>query len=274
MSNFGATFRKAREESGLTLDKIAAETRISSRFLTAIENEDFHLLPGGVFNRGFIRSYAERIGLDQDQALADYDRLSVAVEEPAEGLRNVERESTRRTERNLYPIAAGILLVLIAGFYVMNRNAGEGSGDEPDSPAALEQTAAPINNPTAPVNSTAVPVEVTAAPDPLPLAAAPSVSAPAPATPAPAAGPATLVLDVDIKDVSWVKITADGNVLLSDNLSPGDTRRFTAVSSITVSLGNAGGTGLKINGREIAPLGQAGQVRVLTITPENAAKIR
>ena len=58
MSNFGANFRKAREAAGLPLEKIAADTRISSRFLTAIENEAFHLLPGGIFNRGFIKAYA------------------------------------------------------------------------------------------------------------------------------------------------------------------------------------------------------------------------
>src|SRR5437899_2888172 len=111
MSNFGAGFRKARESSGLGLDKIAAETRISTRFLVAIENEDFHLLPGGVFNRCFIRSYAERIGLDPTQALADYDRISIAVEEPVELLRNAERASMRKSERSLYPIAGGLLFV-------------------------------------------------------------------------------------------------------------------------------------------------------------------
>src|SRR4026209_1304690 len=102
MSNFGASFRKARESAGLPLEKIASETRISTRFLAAIENEDFHLLPGGVFNRGFIRSFAERVGLNPDQALSDYDKLSLAVVEPVETLRNVERASMRKSERNLY----------------------------------------------------------------------------------------------------------------------------------------------------------------------------
>jgi cytoskeletal protein RodZ len=134
MSNFGAGFKRARESAGLPLEKIAAETRISSRFLTAIENEDFHLLPGGVFNRGFIRAYAERIGLDPEQALADYDRISAAVEEPVEGLRSEERASMRKTERSLYPIAAAILLVLIAVFYMVTRN-GTGSAAEPALPA-------------------------------------------------------------------------------------------------------------------------------------------
>ncbi len=94
MSNFGATFRKARETAGLPLEKIAAETRISTRFLLAIESESFDLLPGGIFNRGFIRSYAEYLGLDPEQAVADYERMSTTAQEPLEVLVDAERESS------------------------------------------------------------------------------------------------------------------------------------------------------------------------------------
>src|SRR5262252_8170118 len=76
MTNFGASFKKARESKGISLDQIAKQTRISTRFLTAIENEEFHLLPGGIFSRGFVRSFAEAVGLDPDQAVADYAQLS------------------------------------------------------------------------------------------------------------------------------------------------------------------------------------------------------
>jgi cytoskeleton protein RodZ len=292
MSNFGSSFRKARESSGLPLDKIAAETRISSRFLTAIENEDFHLLPGGVFNRGFIRAYAEHIGLNPEQALADYDRISVAVEAPVEELRNVERASMRKTERNLYPIAAGILLLLIAVFYLVTRN-GTGSAAEPAAPvpasqppAATEPLPAPVADLPLPDVTTApeaIPIVPQAVASPTPVSTAPIPTAPSPAPPTtarattgPAVAPATttLVLDLDVKGLSWVRITTDGNVVLNDNLQPGSTRRFTAASSIGLSIGNAGGTSLKVNGRDVPTLGKEGQVRELTITPENATTIR
>src|SRR4030095_2827466 len=83
MTNFGASFKKARESKGISLDQIAKTTRISTRFLAAIESEEFHLLPGGVFNRGFVRSFAESVGLDPNQAVADYERL-VLVREPSD----------------------------------------------------------------------------------------------------------------------------------------------------------------------------------------------
>src|SRR5213080_5499517 len=83
MTNFGTNFKRAREAKGISIDQIASETRISTRFLLAIENEQFHLLPGGIFNRGFIRAYAEKVGLDPNQAVADYSLLT-GVRQPSE----------------------------------------------------------------------------------------------------------------------------------------------------------------------------------------------
>src|SRR5262245_26919303 len=122
MTNFGASFKKAREFRGITLDQIAKETRISTRFLAAIEDEEFHLLPGGVFNRGFIRSYAERVGLDPDQAVADYERLvSAGVSAEPSDLQSAENTASSGRERHLYPAAIAILAVAIGIFYFVTR---------------------------------------------------------------------------------------------------------------------------------------------------------
>ena len=131
MSNFGANFRKAREAAGLPLEKIAAETRISTRFLTAIENEAFQLLPGGIFNRGFIKAYAEYLGLDANQAVADYDRMSSMAQEPVDVLRETDRASFRGSDWKLYPIAAAILLLLMAAYYFITRKPAAGQVPEP-----------------------------------------------------------------------------------------------------------------------------------------------
>ena len=124
MSQFGASFRKAREARGISLKEIAAETRISTRFLQAIESEEFHLLPGGIFNRGFIRNYAERIGLDGDQAVADYERLS-ANQEPQE-VEEVSPEpieiSPERMQRRLYVLAICGLALLLLIVYLATRS--------------------------------------------------------------------------------------------------------------------------------------------------------
>jgi len=72
VGEFGDKFRKAREKKELSLDDISNVTKISSRMLQAIEQEHFDQLPGGVFNKGFIRAYAKHLGLDSEDAVTDY----------------------------------------------------------------------------------------------------------------------------------------------------------------------------------------------------------
>jgi len=72
MGEFGAKFRKARESKELSLDDISNVTKISARMLQAIEEENFDQLPGGVFNKGFIRAYAKHLGLNSDDAVNEY----------------------------------------------------------------------------------------------------------------------------------------------------------------------------------------------------------
>jgi hypothetical protein len=69
---FGEKLRKQRERQGITLDAISSTTKISTRMLRALEDEHFDQLPGGVFNKGFVRAYARQVGLDEQEAVADY----------------------------------------------------------------------------------------------------------------------------------------------------------------------------------------------------------
>lgn len=72
MGAFGERLRKQREQRGITLEAICSVTKISVRMLRAIEDEKFDQLPGGVFNKGFVRAYARQVGLDEEEALSDY----------------------------------------------------------------------------------------------------------------------------------------------------------------------------------------------------------
>jgi cytoskeletal protein RodZ len=69
---FGDKLRQQREQRGLSLDAISSVTKISTRMLSAIENERFDQLPGGVFNKGFVRAYARQIGLNEEEVITDY----------------------------------------------------------------------------------------------------------------------------------------------------------------------------------------------------------
>jgi cytoskeleton protein RodZ len=72
--SIGEKLRLAREAQGIALRDISEQTRISMRYLEAIEGDDYHRLPGGIFNRSFIRAYAKFIGYDENDAIEDYAR--------------------------------------------------------------------------------------------------------------------------------------------------------------------------------------------------------
>lgn len=71
----GEKLRQAREERGITLSEVAEQTRISSLYLESIENDDYRILPGGIFNKGFVKSYAKYVGVDEQEALLDYSLI-------------------------------------------------------------------------------------------------------------------------------------------------------------------------------------------------------
>jgi cytoskeletal protein RodZ len=255
MSEFGSTFKARREAKGLSLEQIATETRINTRFLQAIEHDDFQALPGGIFSRGFVRAYAEVLGMDPDQAVADFDRIS-NYHEPVvlEGLRVSTPQPSKRNLL-LYPIAAGVLVLVIAIFYFVTR----------ERPATV--------SPDAPKSTVAPPETAASAP-----AAAPAVVEP-PRPPAPPPQETTrpkvaLTLALEVVEPTWVKITTDGtSAVAGEILQPGTTRSYTAQNSIYIAVGNAAGLSLKINDQPMRPLGRSGQVRQITITPENIKDI-
>jgi len=73
--SLGEKLRQAREERGISVSEVAEQTRISPLYIKAIENDDYKPLPGGIFNKGFVRSYARYVGFDEEEALRDYAEL-------------------------------------------------------------------------------------------------------------------------------------------------------------------------------------------------------
>jgi len=83
-STLGEKLRQAREERGISISEVAEQTRISSLYLEAIEKDDYKTLPGGIFNKGFVRSYAKYVGIDEQEALQDYSKIVVENEDKEE----------------------------------------------------------------------------------------------------------------------------------------------------------------------------------------------
>lgn len=138
----GEKLRQAREERGIRISEVSEQTRISSLYLDAIENDNYKPLPGGIFNKGFVKSYAKFIGFDEQEALAEYAKLVVASEGSEDDHLRSYRPEVLTDDRNgasIVPtvIFAGVILTLMtAGVlflvrYIQNR---------PETPVTVANT--------------------------------------------------------------------------------------------------------------------------------------
>ncbi len=124
MGAFGQRLKREREMRGIGLEEIATSTKIGIRMLRALEDERFDLLPGGIFNKGFVRAYAKHVGIDEEQAVADFLVATGEVTAPSAAEPEPEaRPAASSTSRWL--IAAAVLVVLaIVAFAVWKRHSG------------------------------------------------------------------------------------------------------------------------------------------------------
>jgi cytoskeletal protein RodZ len=114
--NFGERLKRERELREVTLEEITQATRIGSRFLEALENEEWDKLPGGVFNRGFVRSIAHYLGLDEEAFLAEYD-LAHGAHADQQAQKHAQKIEDRIPPTPLWiPVALALgALLLLAG---------------------------------------------------------------------------------------------------------------------------------------------------------------
>ena len=148
---FGDRLRREREMRGVTIEEVAAATRISPRFLEALENEQWDRLPGGAFNRGFIRSVARYLGLDEESMVAEYALETKGVNQSAAA----SDSGTQGMPRDLRPVVAGaviivlIILGLIFTIHHYRAAARARASQSQKQPPAVRQTP-PLNEPAIP----------------------------------------------------------------------------------------------------------------------------
>ena len=111
----GEKLRQAREERGMTISEVAEQTRISASYIESIENDDYRILPGGIFNKGFVKSFARTVGVDEQEALQDYAALvgsqgSQIVDQPKTYRAEVMTDD-RNSASNLPTIIVAVLIL-------------------------------------------------------------------------------------------------------------------------------------------------------------------
>jgi cytoskeleton protein RodZ len=243
--SLGSYLRALREKKNVSLEEIAQATRVSVRQLQALESDDASSLPAPVFVRGFIRAYCHFVGESADEALARMPSAP-AIEPPR--ARPVPR--TGAVTPSWVGSPAFISLVMLAIF---------GGG------------LLALNLVVAPVPPSARPARVPTPTPHEPAATAPAASAQSGDVAAPArVGAQHLVLSAI--EQAWVRIQADDGKGIEELLEPGATREWTAQKRFVLTVGNAGGIALTLNGRRLPSLGGRGVViRGLELPlPDNA----
>lgn len=251
---------------GVSLDQIVATTKIGRRLLLALEEEQFDLLPGGIFNKSYVKAYAKCVGIDEDEAVAEY--MQAANEAPPDtrviAQQHASIHSNRPMQRSGFPVLPVLILVVviaggIGGWKVYKdrqsdrpKQAAIPANPDVSQPPAKDQASStqPVQtSPTSPAATQPTP-SAAAAVVPLPeTAPAQKVSTESSSANIPAGTPFEVI--VRPKDSAWVSVKADGKYVIRGIIKPPDVRTIHATGQVVFYTGNAGAVEVSFNGKNV-----------------------
>ena len=281
----GAYLQSLRLARGASLDDIARATRVGRRHIEALEADEAAELPAPVFVKGFIRAYCEFLQAKPDEALERYRRHAPVHSPAPRPFGGVRRRPPSRLGS---PIAVSLLLLAVLSAALLAVNYGlRSGGSKPASSLVARPTPPPVSPssaqgeppaqptpaaaPGAPTAAaapearpTARPVEPQAPPSPSPASSATSgaMSPPSASTPPPAAAgpqPRHRLVARAVED-TWVRVQIDRETVVAETLRAGTSREWTAEQGFVLTIGNAGGLDLTLDGQRLPPLGRSGAV--------------
>ncbi len=226
----GSVLKEAREAKNISLEMVEQRTNIRKKYLNALENEDFELLPGRVYAKGFLKNYANFLDLDPHPLLAAFDEKNpIPKEEEEPDIQTfVALEKPKRTGYIVVGIIGAMLVFFLA------YNPWNNQVDAPVEPNANLQ-----DNNYEPIGGNGAEQQDEN-------------------TPPPQVQGVKVVLDV-VEQTSWMSVEVDGVQTFQGILSAGETKEFEGVQEISLRLGNPGVVEVEYNGDHLGFLGQNGQ---------------
>lgn len=257
--DIGARLRDAREAKGLSVESLAAKTRVPPRMLSAIERNDISTVPPRPYGRGFVRAYAQEVGLDPDTTVRAYfARFEPVAPTHAHNMSDERAGVAGDTAWWPVPVpmatSAVALIILVTGLALWAGRSDAPLETAPPAPVGTSGSGQPAAVPGA--NSLS----------PAPGSGTASLGDPAAST--------DLVVVLEAQKPSWVTATADGKRVIYRTLQPSTRETVRARREMTIRVGNAGAVRWTVGRREPTTMGPIGAVRSVTVTRENASSIR
>ena len=277
-SSVGSFLKQKREGQGLSLDQVASLTRIQSKFLHALEEEIFADLPEQVFARGFVRTYARSLGINEEDALRRFSDASSEFyqrgqQEQQQVSLKIQEERQGKLNRNLV-IGITVVILIALGLFLprqqqtptpstsqetansppsssLPQEKEEGEDTQQDQELAALQDGAPVEQ-----VGEKLPTAVSSAPK---AVARPTEVETNPPNPA-ASTNNPLILELEATQLTWVVVKSDDEDPHEALLQPGQRATWKGQSQFTLTLGNAAGVEVRLNGESRGPFGKAGQV--------------
>jgi cytoskeleton protein RodZ len=277
---------------GVSLEEIAAVTKIGTRLLRALEEENFEQLPGGIFNKSYVRAYCKCVGLDEEKGVADYLEASG---ETAPDVRLIARQNaSARAERPIssggsFPLIPVLVLVVAAvgaagGWHIIqerrheqaqkpslsssNNDASNQGQRNSLSSAAPERASQPPKNVSAPSNN--MTHETAAAAAAKDRRTSPQMPTPSSNVAAARTAPAGAPFEVTVraKDRAWVSIQSDGKIMVRGIIKSPDAKIVRATNEVVLWTGNAGATQVSFNGKDVPVHGGTNEEQMLVFNSQ------
>jgi cytoskeletal protein RodZ len=280
-AEIGRILEQKRKERGLSFEEVEQATKIRKRYLTGLEREDYTILPDAVYARGFLKTYANYLGLDGEalsqqlksnrkprrerginySARPDDSDFEKPLITPS-GLRGTQKRKVSTSALVTLLIAILVLLAIIGALYFVGRGvqvskeSNPASGENP--PRQEQQNVA--DREKAPEEGEAK------------EAAAESNAGGKPADAQRSVPPDVLQVLVNVRErPSWILIRTDGMAAYEQVAQPGFSRTFEAEQQLYIKSGDAGAVTVEINGQDAGTLGDAGEIVARNYTLKNAS---
>ena len=263
----GAYLSQERKRKNISLVDVSKVTRIAVQYLDALERDEFQTLPASIFVRGFLRTYAVHIGLDPKEVLRIYEaQMSSLPELEVEGAASGKKtEPLVKYISTLFIVALG---VGIAFFLIIK----ESPVPPPSPPARPPETIQPETPPAQGSPSESPPAQDKESPKTLEAKKPEKTKRLAAAVPVKAEGDIKkerrYVLRVQATELTWLRIQSDDLPDVEALLQPMETATWTARNQFKITVGNAGGVEISLNGKPLGTLGTSGQVVHLLLPDE------